>query len=308
MITPAIVVAVDGTEPSLAAVRWAAREARDSDRPLRILHILDWNWAPGRFDYSGQRFDAPARYGVDGERFDTARRMADGITGRAAAEAREVAPGITVDTDVIIGNPAGQLVVSSEQADLMVLGSRGRGGFASLALGSVSQRVAAHAHCPVAVIRGRADAVTGPVAAGIDDSPSSARVLEVAFTAARDRGAPLTVIRSYLPVQPLYYDRYPPADVTSAEQDEEERARLGEQLAPWRAKYPEVTVEALLSHDTAAAVLAGVSHTARLVIVGSHGHGVLAGTLVGSTGLQLLHHADCPVLIVRPYGKRDPHR
>ncbi|GLY08714.1 universal stress protein [Actinoplanes sp. NBRC 101535] len=308
MINPAIVVAVDGTEPSLAAARWAAREARDSDRPLRILYVLDWDWAPGRSDYSGQRFDGPTHYSLADKRFDTVRRMADDITGRAAAEAREVAPGITVDTDVIIGNPAGQLVVSSEQADLMVLGSRGRGGFASLALGSVSQRVAAHAHCPVAVIRGRADAGTGPVAAGIDDAASSARVLEAAFTAARTRGASLTVIRSYLPVQPLYYDRYPPADVTAAEQDDEERARLGDQLMPWRAKYPDVSVEALLSHDTAAALLTGASHTAQLVIVGSHGHGVLAGTVIGSTGLQLLHHADCPVLIVRPYSKRDVHR
>jgi len=308
MITPTIVVAVDGTEPSRAAVRWAAREARDSDRPLRVLHVLDWDWTPARSDYSGQRFDGPARYGLAGERFDAARRTADGITARAAAEAREIAPGARIDTDVIIGNPAAQLVISSEQADLMVLGNRGHGGFASLTLGSVSQRVATHAHCPVAVIRGRPDAGTGPVAAGIDDAASSGRVLEVAFTTARNRGAPLTVIRSYLPVQPLYYDRYPPADITAAEQDEEDRARFDKQLAPWRAKYPDVPVEALLSHDTAAAVLNGVSHTAQLVIVGSHGHGVLAGTLIGSTGLQLLHHADCPVLIVRPYDKRDALR
>ena len=74
---------------------------------------------------------------------------------------------------------------------------------------------------------------------------------------------------------------------------------LDELLSPWRDKYPKVPVEALVTRDSPARVLVGVSRTARLVVVGSHGHGAVAGTLLGSVGSQLLHHADCPVLIAR---------
>ena len=91
----------------------------------------------------------------------------------------------------------------------------------------------------------------------------------------------------------------PPGELTTPESDVRERERLLDQLAGWREKYPEVRVEALVSHAGAAAVLVGVSRTAQLVVVGSRGHGAVAGTLLGSTGLQLIHHADCPVLIAR---------
>jgi nucleotide-binding universal stress UspA family protein len=290
MGTPEIVVAVDGTDPNMTAVRWAALEAQRSNRKLLIFHVLDWDWATARYDFSGRQFDV-------------ARQMADGLTVRAAHDARATAPAIEVSTDVLVGNPVAQLVIASEQTDLLVLGNRGSGGFTGLALGSVSQRVATHARCPVAVIRGRADG-DGPVAVGVDDADTADKVLEAAFAAARDRGTGLLAIRSYLPVLPLYHDRFPPDEIISPEQDDMERARLGEQLGPWRVKFPDVAVEALLSHDSAAAVLNGVSRTAQLVVVGSRGHGVIAGTLLGSTGLQLLHHADCPVLIMRARGAR----
>jgi nucleotide-binding universal stress UspA family protein len=70
-------------------------------------------------------------------------------------------------------------------------------------------------------------------------------------------------------------------------------------LAPWREKYPDVPLEVLLTHHGIAGELVAASRRAQLVVVGSRGHGVIAGTMLGSTGLQLLHHADCPVHIVR---------
>jgi nucleotide-binding universal stress UspA family protein len=79
-----------------------------------------------------------------------------------------------------------------------------------------------------------------------------------------------------------------------------ERQRLDDRLAPWRNKFPDVPVETMLSHDSAAAVLTAISYSAQLVVVGSRGHGALAGSLLGSTGLHLLHHAACSVLIALP--------
>jgi nucleotide-binding universal stress UspA family protein len=283
-----IVVGTDGTDSSTAAVRWAAREAVRRGMPLRIVHAFDWEW-------QSARFDAGAEY------IDVARQLADAVTAAAADQARAVAPTVSLDADAIIGHAVPQLLECAEDAELVVLGNRGRGGFASLLLGSVSQRVATHAPCPVVVVRGRGDVADGPIAAGVDDSPAADNVLETAFAAAASRHCALAVIRAYLPPAPLWLASDVPAtDIDTPQQDAVERERLDEQLAPWREKYPEVPVTAMLSHDSAAAVLAGASHGVQLVIVGSRGRGALAGAFLGSTGMQLLHHADCPVLIARP--------
>jgi nucleotide-binding universal stress UspA family protein len=126
-------------------------------------------------------------------------------------------------------------------------------------------------------------------------------VLEAAFTAAAQRGCRVVAIRTYLPPTPLWLASDVSAvEVETPEQDAIEREQFESQLVPWREKFPDVPVESVVSHDSAAAVLVGVSKGAQLVVVGNRGHGALAGTFLGSTGMQLLHHADCPVLIVRP--------
>jgi nucleotide-binding universal stress UspA family protein len=287
MNTRKIIVATDGAEPGKAAVRWAALDAQRRGATLRIVHAFDWEWASARYDHSGAVLNA-------------AQKTADAITANAYDAAAAVAPGITIETDTLLGRTVPRLLALAEDAQLMVLGNRGRGGFASLLLGSVGQHVATHASCPVVVVRGRLNVDRGPVIAGVDDSPAVQVVLETAFEAAATRGADLTLIRTYLPPVPLWmYGAMPATEVATPEFDADERERLEELVAPWIAKYPAVRVETLLSHDSAAAVLTGVSQYAQLIVVGSHGHGTIAGSVLGSTGLQLLHHAGCPVYIAR---------
>jgi len=294
MRTRHIVAGTDGSDGSKAAVRWAAREAQRRGTPLRIVHAFDWEWHA-------------ARYNIGDEFLDEARRHADTVTAGAADEARSVAPAITVEVHALIGNPVPRLLESAADADLLVVGSRGRGGFASLLLGSVSQRLAAHAPCPIVVVRGHSR--TGPVVVGVDDSAAADQVLDAAFTAAADCGASLVVIRTYLPPTPLWLaSDVSSVQVETPEQDAIELEQLENQLASWRGKYPEVPVEILVSHDSAAAVLVGVSKGAQLVVVGSRGHGALAGAFLGSTGMQLLHHSDCPVLIARPRASGENQR
>ncbi|MEU7909364.1 universal stress protein [Actinoplanes sp. NPDC049118] len=288
MRTYPVIVGADGTDSSRSAVRWAAREAHLRNLPLKVAHVFDWEWREARYDMSH-------------EYLDLARKVAENITAAAVHDARLVAARLDVEGEQLLGHATARLLAESEAAELMVLGSRGRGGFASMLLGSVSQRVATHAKCPVVVVRGRGDAAEGPVVAGVDDSPAADRVLETAFDAAARRGSSLSVVRSHLPLIPLWLAAdVRPADVDTPEADADERARLEEQLAPWRAKYPEVPVEVLLTHESAAAALVKASAGAQLVVVGSHGHGGITGTLLGSAGLQLLHHAECPVHITRP--------
>ncbi|MEU4689897.1 universal stress protein [Actinoplanes sp. NPDC023714] len=291
MRTPTIVVATDGAPSGESTVRWAAREAESRGIRLRVVHVLEWDMNNARYDYYGQHFEA-------------ARRLAETVTATAADVARTAAPGAEITMATLIGHPTARLLEAARGAELLVVGSRGHGGFADMLLGSVSQRIATHAPCPVVVVRGRPDP-GGPIAVGVDDSEASAHVLDTAFGMAAGHGSDLVVIHAYLPAVPLYYQDVPANTINTPGQDDAERDRVEEQLAPWRAKYPQVRVETLLSHDSAASVLTGVSHGTRMIVVGTRGHGVVAGTLLGSTGLQLLHHADCPVYLDRPRKEGD---
>jgi len=272
MNTAPIVVGTDGTAPGEAAVRWAAREATRREAPLRIVYAYE-----------------P----------DTGRHLAGAVLDAAVVQARAAASfQIRIEVDAVAGDPAAALL-GQQDAGLLVVGNRGRGGFASLLLGSVSRRVATHATVAVVVVRGRTEIAAGPVVAGVDDSPAAAGVLAAAFEAAATRGAPLAVVRTYTSPTPLWVGDIPAVETAVPKLDAEERERLEHELAPWREKYPEVDAEAVVSPDGAAAVLVAVSHSARMIVVGSRGHGPVATTLLGSTGLHLLHHAGCPVLVAR---------
>jgi nucleotide-binding universal stress UspA family protein len=293
MQNPFVAAATDGTEAGTPVVQWAAKEAERRRLPLRVVHVLDGDWSVERYDYQG-------------DNLDTARRLANMVAEDAAQKAGAVAPAVDVGFQVLVGHPVSCLQGLSETATLMVLGNRGRGGFAGLTLGSVSQRIAMHAHCPVAVVRGRTDAAEGPVAVGVDDSPAADAVLAAAFSAAAERHTGLVAVRSYSPGPATPLGRIPVAEIETPEQDAVERQRVNAQLAPWHTKHPDVPVEIVVSRDSPAAMLVEMSHGAQLAVVGSRGHGLLTGTLLGSTSLQLLHHSHCPVLVVR--AGRTPER
>ncbi|MFC7277700.1 universal stress protein [Paractinoplanes rhizophilus] len=280
-----IIAGTDGTDWGMTAVEWAAAEAQRRRTPLRIAHAFDWDWRDSRF-------------GVGAKYVEVARELAEAVAAEALDRAREVAPDIDVTTDTLPGHAAPRLLEAALGAELLVLGSRGRGGFAGLLLGSVSQRLATHAPCPVVVIRSRS-VPGGPVAVGVDDHPAADHVLAAAFEAAAREECGLIVVRSFAPAIPPWLPDVRRAGIPTPEEKAIELGRIEEQLRPWREKYPDVAVESVLTHDTAAACLVRGSNSTRLVVVGSHGHGEIAGSLLGSVGLQLLHHAACPVLIVR---------
>jgi nucleotide-binding universal stress UspA family protein len=182
---------------------------------------------------------------------------------------------------------------------MVVVGSRGRGGFTGLLLGSVSQHVATHAAGPVVVVRARPWQADGPVVVGVDESDGTGHALDVAFEEAALRDAGIVVLHAYLPdVRTWGLDLLPEVE------DEHVRRtieldRLNDIVEPWRKRFPAVDVEVAAVDGQAAARLIDASATARLMVVGSRGRGGFTGLLLGSVGLQLLHHAGCPVLIAR---------
>ena len=134
-----IVAGIDGSPPSLDALAWAARQAELTGSALVV--VTTWEWPAS----TGWAIPVP-------DNFDPAADTADGLeTSLAAVRAEH--PGLTIETRVVEGHPAPVLVEASRSADLLVVGSRGRGAFAGMVLGSVSEHCVSHAHCPVVVFR-----------------------------------------------------------------------------------------------------------------------------------------------------------
>jgi nucleotide-binding universal stress UspA family protein len=284
--TDIVVVGFDGSAPSRTALRYAITQARRKNAPVHLLAAYDYNWQGSRFG------------GVETLEQIVRQRVRE-MVEEAIAAIHATEPDLTASGTAVLGSPGPVLIDASRTAAMVVVGNRGHGGFGSLMLGSVGAHVASHARCPVVVVRGTVDTADGPVIVGVDGSPRAEHTLSVAFDEATRRGSALIAVRAYqLPVpygvmalgtRPFNPDELKQAEATA----------LDESLRPWHEKYPDVPVQALVAQGSAARVLVDVSSNAGLVVVGSHGHGTIAGTLLGSVGLQLLHHADCPVLIVR---------
>jgi nucleotide-binding universal stress UspA family protein len=288
-----IVVGFDGSAQSRAALRFAVAHAQRTGAAVRVVSAYDYNWGAGRF-------------GGSEVLEQTVRERHEKIIADAVDEVRAIAADVVITGSAVLGEPATVLLAAGRSAAMTVVGNRGHGGFGSLLLGSVSQKVATHARHPVVVVRGSVDTAAGPVIVGVDHTGHSEHTIGAAFEEAVRRGSAVIAIHAYeLPAAYGYMAMsvlpYKPEDVREAE-----HAALEKALVPWREKYPDVPVEALVARGTAARVLVDVSSSAGLVVVGSHGHGGVTDTLLGSVSLQVLHHADCPVLVVHPTETPDP--
>lgn len=290
-----VVVGIDGSESALKAVRWAAAEAARRKVPLSVVTVFEWINDPtlGQVglgaEYSGIMLKAARR------------QLAD-----AVAVAEKAAPGQPVEPQLIVGYPIPVLRDESRRAQLVVLGDRGYGGVSGLLLGSVSVAMAAHAECPVVLVRAQGgDPVedrSRPVVVGVDGSPVSEAALAFAFEAASVRGVPLVAVHTWwdLLVDPSLA---PLLDWDAIEGDE--RQVLAERLAGWGQKYPDVQVKRRVTRDRPARTLVEESRGAQLVVVGSRGRGAAAGLVLGSVSHAALHKAYCSVAVVRPSSEEE---
>ncbi|WP_037312103.1 universal stress protein [Amycolatopsis orientalis] len=288
-----IVVGTDGSEPGRAAVRQAAALADARGLGLLIVHALHLE----QLSYSGG-LAGPAPW------FDDLAAYGRKVLDEAVAEAETTAPGIRVDTAMPQNSPIPFLLDASESAAMLVVGASGKGFFSGMMIGSTASAVIAHAKCPVLVLRGRKGTTNypdgGPVVVGIDGSPVSERALATAFEEASRRNASLVAVHAWSDI--TYDDVYGMARlVTKWESIEgDERRLLAERLAGWQEKYPDVVVERVLVRDQPRHALLQWSAKAQLVVVGSRGRGGFTGQLLGSVSQALSHHAECPVMVVRP--------
>ncbi|MFG1755064.1 universal stress protein [Streptosporangium sandarakinum] len=278
-----VIVAVDGSPDAARAVRWAADDAFRRRLPLRLVHVVE------RGPYDIPRFSAPEWPGtlvVSGRR----------VLEEAENQARARQPTLEVTTELIEGSRTRSLCEQAADAAQIVLGSRGLGGFASALLGSVSTYVAGHVRCPVVVVRPGGEEYRREVVVGVDDSPQSDPALAYAFEQARARGCPLRAVHAWqLPVHAFAPDVTYDMDEVRRYQDRMVR----EKLTAWREKLPEVQVIEDVSSAHPVDALVEASADADLVVVGSRGMGTIGSAILGSVSRGVLHHARCPVAVVR---------
>lgn len=268
-----IIVGYDGSPGSAEALDWAVQEARLRGTQVTICHA----WMPQPFPADGA--DAPDPAHEQAERV-----LADGVR-RARASGAEVRPALAS------GPAARVLCEQSAGADLMVVGARGIGGLPGLLLGSVSLQVAAHAQAPVTVVRGRWRPGPGqypqPVVVGADGSPEAQAALEFAMAEAALRDVPLIAVCALCDS----------AGVVGVARMVE--AAFGAAVDKAQAAHPDVVVQRRVEPGAPRSALLTAATRAQLLIVGARGRGGLQEMMLGSISLALLHHAACPVTVVR---------
>ncbi|GGT23237.1 universal stress protein [Streptomyces tanashiensis] len=283
-----IVAGVDGSPESLAAADWAAREALHRGLPLRLAHA--WRWEP---------LDLPLLQDPEDQQ-----RAAHAVLREAEATIAERHPGLALTAEVLPDTPVAALLGTEDRAELLVIGSRGRGAVTGFLLGSYGQQIIAAATRPVVAVRSRdgeqAEPPAGYVLVGQLGSPEdSAAALGVAFETAAARGAAVRAVRAWS-LPPLY--AYSPASMRLADEagglvPYEEKA-LREALAPWRERYPDVPVVEHVELGSAGQVLLSASGGAQLLVVGRRARRGAVGPRIGSVAHAALHLAPCPVAVV----------
>jgi nucleotide-binding universal stress UspA family protein len=284
-----IVVGVDGSASATAAVEYAAEDAARRNATLKIVHVRE-PWA----GTEGFR-------GVNGLN-EAVQRFREGVIAAAERHAHARAPQVEVSTRLVTGDVTQRLMSEAEDADELVIGSRGMGGFSGMILGSVGLGVAGHVPGPIVVVRTPVHRTYGEITVGYDGTEHSEAALEYAFNEAERRSVHLRVIYAWQ--TPLFSPFA--AGYTDLLEGVFEgcTAFVWQQLAPWRDKHPGVEVEQTAVRGHPIYALSEASRTADLVVAGSRGLGTFGSAVLGSVGHGVLHRAHCPVAIVRP-GKEE---
>ncbi|MFZ3471403.1 universal stress protein [Streptomyces sp. 4.24] len=313
MTHPMVIAAVDGSEHSLKALEWARAAAVRHGTGLVVAHVL-----PDSVQlYAARRSSLHDA----GEPEDLADPVSERI--RALLAARGPLPS-EVRYESLEGSVPDALRSVGAHARMLVMGSRGRGGFAALLLGSNSRAVATSAACPVVVVAHEARGVeaaaqpsAGRVVLGLHASETPDDVLDFAFAEAAARATTLQVVSAYaIPPSPTMvidspFAVIPPEMLVGEDENavpaEREMLRSQtERLAPFRARYPSVPVEQAAVPGDAAGRLVATSNSAALVVVGRHHPRRHIGSLMmGSVANAVLQHAHGPVAVVPSLSESD---
>lgn len=297
-----IVVGVDGSPDSVVALDWATAEAQVRETSLLVMYGLHASLTVGPL---GDTTVVPAA--------EDLRRSAEEILTDAGRRVGERAPGVRVDTQLALLPPGQALLEAARDgAGLLVVGTRGLGTAAAIAMGSVSGQVVPHAACPTVVVPSPDDVPPddGSIVVGVDGSEHGDAALQFALREAARRSAPVVAVHAYraeAPTLPFFDPGHTEVAVEAEHQHAQAEARAESSISQLVARAaaavgsagsgPDVTVR--VAEGRAGDVLVDLSRDAALTVVGTRGRGELRAALLGSVSHHVLHHARRPVAVVR---------
>ncbi len=278
-----VVAAFDGSAPSRIALSAAIDEAARRDVPLLLVTAIDVTQA---LPVAGTQHETSARTACqEGVRIAAAKLGTDGV-----------------DATVQIGDPSAVLLRTIRAGDLAVCGTHGHRPVARMLLGSTSTTLAMHAPCPVMVVKaGQHPAEDAFVLVGVDGSAASRRAIRMAAEEAELRGVHLRALMAITP----YVDALGFVSGPDEQEVQEAEATLSECLAGLADDHPDLVVRADVVQTHAVEALMRRAASARLVVVGHRGRGVVKSLVLGSVSRELLQRSPCTVLVVRPDPQAD---
>ncbi len=288
-MTSKLVVGYDGSDASRDAVQWATSEALARDAELIILAAMTVPMGA-----SPMSFGVLSPNAID----DMIARVGNHVEDEAKA-LMSAHPGLIARGKAVMGGASGALIDASEDADLVVVGSRGMGGFKGLLVGSVGIQVAEHARCPAVVVRGASAPDASRVVVGIDGSELSLAAAAFAMETASRRGWSVLAVHAW--DVPAYDALASPVGPSEMELDnllESERMATSESLAGLRERFPDVDLIVEVRKGPAQRVLLEAAQGAALIVLGTRGRGEFSGALLGSVSQAVLHRAELPVAVI----------
>jgi nucleotide-binding universal stress UspA family protein len=285
-MTGRIVVGIDGSQQSGSALEWAVARARLGGEQLELVNA--YSLTP-ELDFYGY-------HGITNQSVDWIIEFSEQVLDAAAARVRDLAPDMTCTKTTTMGHPAPALAAASEDADAVVVGRRGLGGAASALLGSVGNTLTTQAKCPLVVVREGELPTSGPVVVGVDGSEFGTNALRYAIAEAALRKTSVRAVTAYDVLHPAF--RADPGLVAQM------RAEVEAEAAETLSRALDETQEAAVSVDQVAVEgppaesILEQADGAQLIVVGTHGKGLVRRVLLGSVSRQVLNDADRPVAVV----------
>lgn len=284
------IVGWDGSPGATAALDWALTQAQSTQASVHLMHAV-LAIPPGPY----------GEVALDQGVYDD---IAQAVLALGVDYAKEHAPTIPVTTGRAYRGVTGALIDEAHDGDVIVMGTRGYGGFMTMLVGSSCIQTATHATVPVVVVHpaeaGKpAYASAGPVVIAIDGTELSHHAMQFGLTMASLLQREALVVHAWtLPPVEIVPPSFIAADEAAAIAADQQRI-AAEFLAGWRQDFPDVKVTLRVIQGNTASVLLEASKTASLVVTGSRGRGEFRGAFLGSTSNALIHHAQCPVAVVR---------
>lgn len=284
------IVAWDGSPGATAALDWALTQAKATHAQVHLVHAV-LAIPPGPY----------GEVALDQGVYDD---IAQAVLDLGIDYAKTHHPGLEITTGRAYRGVTGALIDEAHPGDVIVMGTRGYGGFMTMLVGSSCIQTATHATVPVVVIHPPVEnrpayATAGPVVIGIDGTDLSTNAMRFGLTMASMLQREAVVVHAWtLPPVEIVPPSFIAADEAAAIAADQQRI-AAEFLAGWREEFPDVKVTLRVVQGNTSAVLLEAAKTASLVVSGSRGRGEFRGAFLGSTSNALIHHGQCPVAIVR---------